>query len=283
MSVNQENECVCCQGPQGPQGIPGVQGPQGAQGSQGPKGDQGAQGVRGLQGPQGDNGSQGPAGPQGNPGADGIGMRGPQGPQGVAGDDGKDGVDGAQGPIGPMGPQGLQGDQGPKGDCVACPCDCAGEWLQIWSAVNQNLAPSLGSNIAGGAVLFEQSSFVSPGFDISQAAIAGVVKVLKAGLYNVQLQVCGTLNPLSAPLIAWGLALFKNAGIIFGTTFVDMTLSPDQQSNETSAQFLIHFDAGDLLTLHNMCSQNLLLNTVAPGVNCAVNSASMNIVLVKAD
>lgn len=266
MSQSNQDKCVCCQGPVGPQGLPGVQGPQGPQGI---KGDMGPQGLPGI---QGQIGLQGPQGVQGQPGQ--------IGPQGIPG---KDGSNGLQGPMGPMGPQGLQGQQGPKGDCVACPCDCAIEYAQVYSQMNQTLALSPGIDMAGGVVVFEKTQVVTSGIDISNAAINGQIKINKAGWYRIQKDVCGALNPLPSPLIAWGLALFINGSIIPGSVFVDMTLSPDQQANETSSLFFVHFNVGDVLTLNNMCIQSLLLNAVVAGVNSQSNSASLTIQLLKAD
>ncbi len=289
-----DKDCGCCcpgpTGPMGPQGVQGMQGPMG------PQGNAGSNGKDGQAGPQGLMGMQGPPGPQGNAGKDGD--TGPQGPQGIQGGvgqqgsqglpgvDGKDGKDGNEGPLGPQGPMGLQGIQGIPGDCVECPCDCEPiEYAQIHSDVGQSLALSPGLNLAGGPVLFNNVDVSTANIDVSNVGINGEIKFLKAGWYRVYDQVCGTLNPLSSPLIVWGLALFKNGLIVPGTIFVDMTLSPDQQANETSAVSLVHFNVGDVLTINNMTIQTLLLTApnAALGVNAQANSASMQIQLVKAD
>lgn len=256
--------CKCCPGPMGHMG------PQGNPGMQGPMGPQGIKGVDGKNGLDGIQGAMGPAGPTG-----------PQGFQGIKGQDGLNGQDGLQGIMGPQGVPGEQGLQGPKGDCIECPCDCDDEdqeFCQIYSIMNQNIISSPGINLAGGPVLFEKLVFSTSNIDVSNAGITGEIKINKKGWYVVQKEVCGALNPVSAPLISWGLSLFKNGLLVPGTTFTDMTLSPDQQANETSAIFLIHFDKGDVLTLNNMCIQNLLLNAFAGGsfgINAQSNSASI--------
>jgi hypothetical protein len=297
----EEGKCACCcPGPLGPMGPMGHSGPQGVQGLQGNPGLNGVDGQQGLQGgtgprgAKGDKGDKGDQGLMGQPGPQGIkgdkgdqGEKGDGGPQGIPGKPGVDGLPGAQGVQGLQGNPGEQGLQGPKGDCVECPCDClADEFAQVYSQVNQNLVGSPGLNLGGGAVKFEALAVNSPGVDVSNAAALGEVKVLKAGWYTVEHEVCGSLNPLSAPLIAWGLAVFKNGVLVPGTTFVDMTLSPDQQANNTGSLFIMHLDANDVLTLHNICTQNLLLNAIpggSMGINAQANSASFRLASLKLD
>lgn len=278
--MSNEDNCICCQGPVGPQGIPGVQGSQGIQGPAGLKGEKGDQGLNGLQGPAGLQGTQGP---KGDPGADGMSIRGPQGPQGNNGSNGIDGQAGPQGPIGPMGPQGLQGQQGPKGDCIACPCDCSSEYAQLYSQQLQTLSPSLGLNVAGGQIVFEKLVINTPNIDVSQAGISGDIIINKAGWYVVTKSINGTLNPLSQPLIAWSVSLFVNGVLLPGSQETNMTLSPDQQNNHVSFSFLVHCNKGDKLGIYNMTNVSLILNNTHPGVNCAINSASLHLFLLKAD
>ncbi len=221
-------------------------------------------GPMGHMGPQGPQGMQGPAGHQGPKGQDGA--------------DGMDGLDGAEGPMGPQGPQGMQGLQGVPGDCVECPCECdAPEYCSVYSQSLQTLAPSPGLDLPGGVVLFELAVHDSANIDCSMAGITGNIVVNKTGWYRVFKCVNGTLNPLSAPLLSWGLSLFKNGAIVPGSCFVNMTLSPDQQDNQVNTIFLIHFMAGDVLSLHNMSTSSLILNNVAPGVNTQCNSASLQL------
>jgi len=277
-------DCICCAGPQGPQGIPGVQGPQGVQGQQGQKGDKGDQGLQGLQGPMGDKGLKGD---KGDPGQDGLSIRGPAGPQGLPGLDGHDGVPGLQGPMGPMGPQGLQGPQGPKGDCVACPCECPGggepEFAEVYSSVAQDLIASPGANLAGGVVKLENTIFATANIDVSSASVNGKIVIKKAGWYDIYTGMCAALNPISSPLPVWTLSLFKNGIIVPGSTFANMTLSPEQKSNEVVADVFVHCVAGDVIELAN--TSTALINLTAPslGTNAQTNSAYVKVILLKAD
>lgn len=246
---SRHDKCICCAGPVGPQGIPGVQGPQG---------------------------NQGPRGEMGSPGQ--------PGPTGATGQNGQDGKDGLDGPMGPMGPQGLQGEQGPKGDCVACPCHCdEPEFAEVYSIIPQDLIASPGVNMAGGVVKLENTIFATSNIDVSQAAINGKITINKAGWYDAYTGMCGALNPISSPLPVWTLSLFKNGVIIPGSTFANMTLSPEQKSNEVVADVFIHCDVGDVLELAN--TSTALINLTAPtlGTNAQTNSAYVKIILLKAD
>jgi len=248
-----DKDCVCCAGPQGPQGLPGVQGPQG---NQGPRGDMGA------------NGQNGQPGPQGLPGLNG-----------------NDGRPGAEGPMGPMGPQGPKGDQGSKGDCVACPCDCDkdAEFAEVYSILPQDLAASPGANLAGTVVKLENTIVATANIDVSQAATNGKVTVNKAGWYDIATGMSGALNPIASPLPVWTLSLFKNGLIVPGSTFANMTLSPEQKANEVVADVFVHCLAGDVIELANTSSA--LVNLTAPslGTNAQTNSAYMKLILLKAD
>jgi len=225
-------------------------------------------------------------GPTGHTGPQGVpGMQGPQGLQGVPGIDGRNGQDGAMGLQGPQGNPGEQGLQGIPGDCIECPCECdEREFAQVYSQLDQVLTASPGINAAGGAILFETAIFATPNIDVTNAGVNGEIKVLKAGWYTVEQEVCANLNPLSEPLIAWGLALFRNGALVPGTMFVDMTLSPVQQANNTSEFFVVFLNAGDVVSLHNMTTQNLNLNAIAAGtfgINAQSNSASFRIASFK--
>ncbi len=245
MADNQD-KCICCAGPQGPQGIPGVQGP------------------AGTQGPRGEHGEPGQPGAQGLPGMNG-----------------KDGMDG---PMGPMGPQGLQGQPGPKGDCVACPCHCdEPEFAEVFSTLPQDLAASAGPNLAGGVVKLEHTIFSTANIDVSNAAVNGKIVINKAGWYDVYTGMCGALNPISSPLPVWTLSLFQNGAIVPGSTFANMTLSPEQKSNEVVADVFVHCAVGDVLELAN--TSNAMINLTAPtvGTNAQTNSAYVKIILLKAD
>ena len=190
--------------------------------------DEHKRGCKCCPGPMGPQGLQGPRGEQGVPG--------PQGAPGVNGQPGQNGQDGQQGPMGPEGQMGPQGLQGPQGDCVECECHCPpfghdAEFAQVYSLVDQNLDASSGPNLAGGVVLFEQVAFATPGFDLSNAANFGEIRVNKAGWYNVLYGVCAFLNDLSSPLPAFGFGLFLNGNWLQGSSFGEMTVSPEQRGN----------------------------------------------------
>lgn len=235
-SSNHEKRCCC-------QVIVGPQGPQGVQGPQGLPGQDGAQGVSGPQGPQG-----------------------AQGPQGLAGPAGPQGVQGIQGEMGP---------QGPKGDCEKCPCKCSRpEYLQLISQVSQTLTGSPAFNVPGGTVLFESTILSSANIDASLASSTGEVIVRKAGIYRIAKKVCGTLSPLTTPLLAWGVTLLQNGIPLNGASAVNMTLSPDQLANEGISVYLVEVAAGDVFKVANICTQALLINAAFNGINVPGVSAT---------
>jgi hypothetical protein len=160
---------------------------------------------------------------------------------------------------------------------VVCSSSSAPEYCQLYSQVSQTLAASAGLNLAGGNVLFEKTVISSANIDVSKAATTGAITVNKTGWYKFNKSANGTLNPVVTPLNAWGLALFINGVIQPGTSLCDMTLSPEQLDNLVTGSFLVHCKAGDVMTYCNMCSGPLILSNVHPGINCAVNSAMLNI------
>jgi len=216
------------------------------------------------------------------------GDMGPQGLQGIQGPQGAQGVpgqQGMQGPIGPQGPQGMQGLQGPKGDCVECEChgDCDTEFAEIYSQLTQNLFLSPAPNVAGQVVILENTIFATSNIDVSQAATNGKVIVNKAGWYDVATGLCGSLNPIASPLPVWTLSLFKNGVIVPGSTFANMTLSPEQKANEIVADVFVHFNVGDVLELANTSVSNVVLSAPTLGTNAQPNSAYMKLILLRAD
>lgn len=251
----------CCPGPSGPQGVQGIQGPSGLQGIPG------VDGV-GSQGPQGAAGNAGPQGIQGVPGKDGL--------------NGKDGGQGPQGLQGPAGPQGLQGIPGKCDDGGDCHCP-EPEFAEVYSILPQDLGASLGPNLAGDVVKLENTVYATTNIDVSQAAINGKVIVNRAGWYDVYTGMCGALPTIASPLPVWTLSLFKNGAIIPGSTFANMTLSPEQKSNEVTADVFVHCDVGDILELANTSTS--LINLTAPtlGTNAQTNSAYLKIIMLKAD
>jgi len=206
-------------------------------------------------------------------------MRGEQGLQGVQGPRGQDGL---------QGPQGIQGLQGIPGMCVNCfehgECRCPEpEFAEVGSTATQDLAASPGANMAGGVALMEVSIHATPNIDLSQAAINGKVTVNRAGWYQVSTGVCGSLNPVVSPLPVWTFSLFKNAMIVQGSTFANMTISPEQKANEIVSQVLVHIDAGDVLELANTSTANVVITAPTLGTNAQPSSAYMVIVLLKED
>jgi hypothetical protein len=248
MTTQNKEHCHCCPGEQGPQGVPGQNGVQGIQG------------VPGLDGVQGPTGQIGPMGPQGVPGQTGA-----QGPQGL---------------------QGEQGVQGIPGDCVNCPCECKPdiEFCEVYSLVPQVLAPSLSADTMGGVVLFENVKVTTSNIDVSMAGTTGVVTINKAGWYNVGKEVCAALSDLPTPLPVWSFSLFQNGVIVPASTFLTMTLSPDQQANQLKAEVLLHCNVGDTILLANTSSAMLnITNDLVGTMVSQPTTAALLVQLYKAD
>jgi hypothetical protein len=216
------------------------------------------------------------------------GQRGPQGIQGLTGPVGPAGPQGLQGSAGPVGPQGIQGvmgqtgPQGIPGACVNCDSN-QNEYAQLYSQELQTLAPSPGLNLKGGQVLFENVVFSTSNIDVSQANLSGDITVNKAGVYQLTKSINGTINPLRQPLISWCVSLFVNDVLVPGSQDTNMTITSSQANNYVTFVFLVHLNAGDKVGLYNMTNAPLILNNSHFGVNCAINSASFSIVLIKAD
>jgi len=111
----------------------------------------------------------------------------------------------------------------------------------------------------------------------------GRVTVKKAGWYDVYTGMSGSLNPIASPLPVWSLSLFKNGILVPGSTFANMTLSPEQKANEIVADVFVHFNAGDYLELANTSNAAIELTAPSLGTNAQTNSAYMKLVLLKAD
>lgn len=208
-------------------------------------------------------------------------MQGIQGIQGVQGARGQDGL---------QGPQGVDGPQGIPGSCVNCfdnhggKCDCPEpEFAEVYSNQTQDLLPSIGANLAGQVVIMEQTIFSTSNIDVSMAAVNGQITVNKAGWYDVATGLCGSLNPISSPLPVWTLSLFKNGVIVPGSTFANMTISPEQKANEIVADVFVHFNAGDVLELANTSDAHVVLQAPSLGTNAQTNSAYLKLTMLKAD
>lgn len=164
------------------------------------------------------------------------------------------------------------------------PCHCpAAEFSEVYSNKAQSLAASTGSNLAGGIVLFENLIVATSNIDASQAATSGILTINKSGWYDVFSAITGTLNPLQSPLPVWTFSLFVNGVIVPGSTFSDMTLSPDQQSNQVVADVYVHFNKGDKISVANTSVNPIQINSPTLGTNATPNSASLKLQMLKAD
>ena len=166
----------------------------------------------------------------------------------------------------------------PKPPVVAAP-----EFAEVYSILPQSLSASPGPNLAGAAVKLENTVFATANIDTSLAASSGAVKVNKAGWYDIATGMCGALNPIPSPLPIWTLSLFVNGAIVAGSTFANMTISPEQQANEVVADVFVHLNVGDLVTLANTSANVVSLTAPVLGSNAQVNSAYMKLTLLKAD
>lgn len=164
------------------------------------------------------------------------------------------------------------------------PCACPDpEFAEVYSILPQTLLASPGSNLAGTAVKLENTVFATSNIDVSLAATTGGIKVNRAGWYDVATGMCGALNPIASPLPVWTLSLFVNGTIVTGSTFANMTISPEQQANEVVADVFVHLNVGDVITLANTSVSQVVLTAPALGTNAQVNSAYMKMTLLKAD
>lgn len=214
------------------------------------------------------------------------GSQGPQGVPGAMGTQGEQGVMGQSGSQGVMGPTGAQGPQGIPGDCVNCRDEChcpEPEFAEIGSLVEQDKDPSPGTNLPGGIVIFETSIFATANIDISMAGVNGNVQINRAGWYRVSYGVCGSLNPVVSPLPVWTFSLFKNASIVLGSTFSNMTISPEQKANEIVCEVLVHFDVADVIMLGNTSTANVILTAPSLGTNAQTSSAYLSLLLLRED
>ena len=157
------------------------------------------------------------------------------------------------------------------------------EFAEVYSSVAQTLLASPGPNLPGQVALLENTIYNTANIDVSQASSNGKITINKAGWYNVATGFCGALNPISSPLPVWTLSLFKNGLLVPGSTFANMTLSPEQKSNEIVADVLAHFDAGDYVQLANTSTSAIELTAPTLGTYAPTNSAYMKIVLLRAD
>lgn len=169
------------------------------------------------------------------------------------------------------------GGHHPKPHC------CDAEFAEVYSGVGQTLTASPGSNMPGQFALMEQTVFATANIDVSLAASQGKVIINKAGWYDVATGICASLNPIASPLPVWSLSLFKNGAIVPGSTFANMTLSPEQKANEIVADVFVHCNVGDVIQLANTSTAPIELTAPTLGTNAATNSAYMKLILLQAD
>jgi len=164
------------------------------------------------------------------------------------------------------------------------PCECPEpEFAEVYSILTQDLSASPGPNMPGQVVALENTIYATANIDVSLAASSGKVMVNRAGWYDVYTGLCGALNPIASPLPVWTLSLFRNGVIVPGSTFANMTLSPEQKSNEITADVFVHLDKGDYLELANTSNAAIQLTAPLLGTNAQTNSAYMKLILLKAD
>lgn len=198
------------------------------------------------------------------------GIPGPQGPQGVQG------VPGVQGSTGPQGVQGPQGIQGQKGD-PGKDCDCSGSsnYLSLYSLLDQQLGAY------GSATDFAKLENLGVGtpssFDWSLAASTGVVKVLIAGIYQVQWDADGMLAaPFPSPVPSWGLALYRNGVLLPGSAVAGFSQSPDDDANCLAALINVQLNVGDTLQIKNIGMNPIVLKAIHPELVAPMTSASFS-------
>lgn len=164
------------------------------------------------------------------------------------------------------------------------PCKCPKpEYANVYSQTDQQLVASPGPNLSGGMAIFEASVVSTADIDISMAAVNGTLTINRAGWYSVATGVCGSLNPVSSPLLVWTMSLFKNGALIPGSTAANMTLSPEQKANEILMDIDVHFDVGDVLYAANTSTSPLLISAPTQGSFAVPNSAFLKLFLLEAD
>lgn len=168
------------------------------------------------------------------------------------------------------------------GDSGDCKCN-EPEFAEVYSQTNQNLSASPGLSMPGQIVILENTLFATANIDVSSAGVNGKIVINKAGWYDVYTGICGYLNPLESPLKCWTLSLFKNGVYVPGSTFANLTISPEQKSNEIVADVFVHFDKGDVLELANTSDNTVYMAAPTLGTNAPANSAYLKIILLKAD
>jgi len=164
------------------------------------------------------------------------------------------------------------------------PCHCPKiEFANVYSQNSQELVASPGQNLPGGMTILENTVFATAGIDASQAAVNGMLTINKAGWYSVAAGICGSLNPVSSPLLVWTASLFRNGVLIPGATAANMTLSPEQKANEILMDIDVHFNVGDTLFFANTSTSPLLASAPVLGSFATPSSAFLKLFLLQAD
>lgn len=200
-------------------------------------------------------------GPQGVPG-----IQGPQGIQGVPG------TQGVPGPTGMQGPQGVQGPEGPKGD-PGEGCDCFKVYLNMYSQSNQTLAAfGAGADYAK----LDSLNVASPDFDLTQAATLGIVKFLKAGVYQITWTANGQLAPpFPGPVPSWGLGVSLNGSFIPASPSAGFSQSPDDDATGLASVFQISIAANDVIQVRNVATFPIMLTALHPELVVPMTSISL--------
>lgn len=210
-----------------------------------------------------------PLGPQGSVG--------PQGPQGPAG------TQGPQGLAGPAGPQGTQGPLGPQGPC--CPTTFAGQFANLYSNLNQTLAPSTGANLPGGVARFENvSAGATALINTSLAGTTGAITVNASGIYKVSYSVQAVSTSVTAPAVTAAVSLFVNGVYVPGSTFGVVNFTPPTSTigYNITGEVYVTLTAGQNLTLASSSIDSMALTGVSTGSTSALSSASLDILLIQA-
>jgi hypothetical protein len=204
-----------------------------------------------------------------------------QGPQGPAGMQGMQGIQGVPGPQGIPGPTGLQGPQGLQGvpGAAGQNCLCNAGYLSLYSIINQNLTANGGTNDF--ATLENLGVGVSGYFDWSTASIDGKIKVLQAGVYQVQWDADGMLaQPFPSPVPSWGLALYRNGAVLPGSAVAGYNSSPDDDATCLSNLINVQLNVGDVLQIKNIASYPIFLKAIHPELVVPMTSASFSALLI---
>ena len=200
--------------------------------------------------------------------------QGPQGPAGLQGPQGIQGVPGSQGvpgPTGLQGPQGLQGPKGDKGD-PGKDCVCNNAYINLFSESDQDLSAfGAGSDFAK----LDKTGVMTADFDISLAASQGIVKFLKAGVYQIGWDGNGHLAaPFPGPVPSWGLGMWKNNVFIPGSAIAGFSQSPDDDAEALAAIFNVTMAAGDTIQIRNVSTFPIVLKGIHPELVVPMTSAS---------